>query len=83
MRQVDLGPEPTQAMEFQAQGCVGCHAIAGVGGSSGPNLSHIGAAMTRAQLQATILRGRGRMPAFSQMSPDALDALLSYLESLK
>jgi ubiquinol-cytochrome c reductase cytochrome b subunit len=71
------------AREFQAQGCVGCHTIAGVGGSSGPNLSHIGATMTRAQLRATILGGSGAMPAFSQMSPDAVDALVSYLESLK
>ena len=39
--------------------------------------------MTRTQLQATILHGAGTMPAFSQMSQDALNALLSYLESLK
>jgi len=71
------------AREFQAQACAGCHTIAGVGGTAGPNLSHIGAAMTRDQLRTFIVQGRGRMPAFPHISPDALSALLDYLESLK
>ncbi|HLJ58728.1 MAG TPA: cytochrome b N-terminal domain-containing protein [bacterium] len=74
---------PPGAREFQTQGCAGCHTIAGVGGTAGPNLSHIGGLLTRAQLQTTILNGATGMPAFSHISPEALNALLNYLESLK
>jgi ubiquinol-cytochrome c reductase cytochrome b subunit len=71
------------ASVFQAQGCAACHMINGAGGTVGPNLSHIGAMMTREQLQTMILKGRGGMPAFPQMDPSNLDALLGYLQSLK
>ncbi len=71
------------ARELQAQGCAGCHTIGGVGGTVGPNLSHIGGAMTRDQLRTFITQGRGGMPAFPQLPPAVLNALVDYLESLK
>jgi len=69
--------------EFQAQGCGGCHMIGGVGGTSGPDLSHVGARMTRAEIEGAILQGSGRMPAFPYMPEDELKALTEYLASAK
>jgi cytochrome c oxidase subunit 2 len=71
------------AQQFQIQGCSGCHMIAGVGGTAGPDLTHIGGRLSRAQLEATILHGEDGMPAFNTMSRADLNALLDYLQSLK
>lgn len=77
------GAAPAGAQVFFAQGCDGCHAIRGVGGSTGPDLTRVGATRTRPELESTILHGAGRMPAFSELSRDDLNALLTYLLSLK
>jgi len=71
------------AQEFQTQGCAACHVIAGAGGAVGPNLTHIGAMRTRAQLETPIVRGVGTMPGYPHLTPAALNALLDYLQSLK
>jgi mono/diheme cytochrome c family protein len=57
--------------------------IAGAGGSVGPNLSHIGGALTRAQMREVITTGKDGMPAFSTLTPTQLNALLDYLGSFK
>ncbi len=71
------------AAQFQAAGCAGCHRIAGVGGSVGPNLSHIGGTLTRAQMRQMITKGNDGMPAFSTLTPTQVNVLLDYLGSLK
>jgi ubiquinol-cytochrome c reductase cytochrome b subunit len=71
------------AREFEAQGCTGCHAIAGRGGSVGPSLTHIGGVRTRPELEATILHGARKMPAYTRIGRENLNALLDYLMSLK
>ncbi len=84
---------------FLARGCVACHTIRGVGGTSqlGPDLTHVG---SRLHIAAGTLRNhRGtlggwiadpqsikpgaRMPAASGMDGETLRALATYLESLK
>lgn len=69
--------------QFQIQGCDGCHTIAGTGGTVGPDLTHIGGRMGRSQMVATIVHGRGAMPAFPSIRPADLNALLDFLQSLK
>lgn len=71
------------ARQFQVQGCSGCHTIAGTGGTAGPNLTHIGARLSRAQMEATITHGKDGMPAFATIGTADLNALLDYLQSLK
>jgi mono/diheme cytochrome c family protein len=73
----------TGAQVYQSNGCAGCHVIGGSGGAVGPNLTHIGAARTRAQLEAPIVKGKGSMPGYPNLTPAQLNALLDYLESLK
>ena len=83
---------------FLASSCVMCHAIAGTpaGSRIGPDLTHLASRRTIAA--ATLPNNRGtlagwildpqafkpgaRMPA-NQFNPDDLQALLTYLESLK
>ena len=77
------GASKAGAVLFQVQGCVGCHMVGGKGGTVGPDLTHIGATLSRAQLSATITHGKGQMPAFPTMKPADLNALLDYLQSLK
>jgi cytochrome c2 len=71
------------AQVYQSNGCAACHVIAGAGGTLGPNLTHIGAARTRAQLEKPIVKGAGKMPGYSSLTPADLNALLDYLQSLK
>jgi len=73
----------TGAQVYQTNGCAGCHVIGGSGGAVGPNLTHIGAGRTRAQLEAPIVKGKGSMPGYPSLTPAQLNALLDYLQSLK
>lgn len=89
----------TGAQAFAANGCAGCHAIAGTqaDGTIGPDLTHIGSRtsigagtrpMTRAALVAFItdapaVKPGARMPAYPQMSREDAQAIAAYLENLK
>jgi cytochrome c oxidase subunit 2 len=87
------------ARAFAANGCAGCHAIAGTPavGQIGPDLTHLGSRsslgagtqpMTRAALvrfitDAPAVKPGARMPAYPQMSSNDAQAIAAYLESLK
>jgi len=77
------GTSNPAAAEFQLQGCVGCHMVAGKGGTVGMDLTHIGAKISRARLTVVITQGEGQMPAYPKLKPADLNALLDYLLSLK
>ena len=75
---------------FQAQ-CALCHLDREKGSTTGPSLLGVyrkpslpsGAAATDERVTATILRGRGMMPAFgNRLSPDEVDDLVAYLHTL-
>jgi cytochrome c oxidase subunit 2 len=84
---------------FAANGCTGCHAIAGTPAVAtiGPDLTHIGSrtslgagiqAMTRANLirfilNAPAVKPGARMPAYTHLPPREAQAIAAYLESLK
>ncbi|HZT44381.1 MAG TPA: cytochrome c [Chthonomonadaceae bacterium] len=69
--------------------CSGCHAIAGKGGKSGPDLTHTGKAHNAAWIEAEVKdpkshNPKSRMPAYaSKIQGSNLKALATYLASLK
>ncbi len=82
---------------FRRSACIGCHTIAGVAqGKVGPDLSHVGGRATIAGalfpnttetlhrwiLNAPSLKPGALMPP-QNVSPQDLDALIAYLQSLK
>jgi mono/diheme cytochrome c family protein len=72
---------------YLVHNCDACHSIAGVGGLSGPDLTHVGSERSRAWLRVEITNPaahtpRSRMPAFP-LAEKQLDALMHYLASLK
>jgi cytochrome c oxidase subunit 2 len=87
------------ARAFAANGCTGCHAIAGTpaAGQIGPDLTHIGSrtslgagttpmtrdALVRFIVDAPAVKPGARMPAYPQLSRDDAQAIAAYLESLK
>jgi len=80
-----LSPEQQRgSVVFQTYGCRSCHALGGIGGESGPDLTYVGDRYDSATLVQTILRGRNRMPAFAgSMSDDELSGLVSFLKALR
>ena len=92
-------PEPVLASMLREQGggialyskhgCNACHTIAGVGGTSGPDLTHVGARQADADWHmkhlkdpASVVQGSA-MPAFAHLSDDELTGLTQYMLSLK
>jgi ubiquinol-cytochrome c reductase cytochrome b subunit len=75
------------AAVFQFKNCRNCHALDGVGGHRGPDLSHVGAKLTRDQLIDQVSNGTpggGDMPAYGkQMNPAQMEAVVDFLVSLR
>ncbi|MDR7335297.1 cytochrome c oxidase subunit II [Roseateles asaccharophilus] len=84
---------------FNEVGCAACHRVAGTDaqGIAGPDLTHVGSRLslgagilpnTRATLIGWIadsqsIKPNNRMPAYRSLKADELNALASYMESLK
>jgi mono/diheme cytochrome c family protein len=74
---------------FRSEGCIGCHRVDGSGGHIGPNLSNIGFEdLSRQWLTVQIMNPKKHdpesiMPSFASLSNENLNALVTYLESLK
>ncbi|WP_227935686.1 cytochrome c oxidase subunit II [Alkalihalobacillus deserti] len=91
---------PTEALAdgravFEENGCIGCHAIGGMGTAAGPALSNFANREVVAgylenndtNLEAWIrdpesLKQGNNMPAFPQISDSDMEALIGYLRSL-
>ncbi len=75
------------AIVFQNKDCRNCHALAGRGGTRGPDLSDVGTRLTSGQLIGQVSNGTpggGNMPAYGkQISPDEMTALVDFLSSLR
>ncbi|KAA6463186.1 cytochrome c [Acidobacteria bacterium AB60] len=82
-------PEEARGAQVYQAYCAKCHYPTTTRGMKGPGLQAItkvkampsGAPPTDERLTATILRGRGMMPA-TQLTDDQLQDLLAYLHSL-
>lgn len=70
-----------------ADGCAGCHKIAGKGGTTGPDLTHVGAKATAAQIAAKIKNPKAKNPQSimpASKRPDSQIAeMAAYLASQK
>jgi ubiquinol-cytochrome c reductase cytochrome b subunit len=75
------------AAQFQNKDCRNCHALQGIGGRRGPDLTAVGTRLTRDQLIDQISNGTpggGNMPAYGkQISPAEMTALVAFLENLR
>ncbi len=75
------------AVVLQNKSCRNCHALDGVGGRRGPDLSGVGARLTRGQIIDQISNGTpggGNMPAYGkQISPPQMAALAEFLVHLR
>ena len=75
------------AVVFQNKNCRNCHALDGVGGRRGPDLSTVGTRLTRDQLIDQVSNGTpggGNMPAYGkQINPAEMTALADFLVSLR
>jgi ubiquinol-cytochrome c reductase cytochrome b subunit len=84
---VTTGLSPTAAQgaqSFQQRGCLNCHAIAGVGGQRGPDLTRIGGSLSRDELTWRILNGGRNMPAYgSTLPPQEVASLVEFLSGRK
>ena len=69
---------------FTGAGCLACHQL-GDRGNSGPgdNLAGLGARKSRTQIRRAMLNPKAPMPSYRQLSPANLDALVTYLASLR
>ena len=68
---------------FQNKNCRNCHALEGIGGRRGPDLTTVGTRLTRDQLIDQVSNGTpggGNMPAYGkQMNPAEMTALVDFL----
>jgi ubiquinol-cytochrome c reductase cytochrome b subunit len=75
------------AAVFQYKNCRNCHALDGIGGRRGPDLTTIGTRLTRDQIIDQISNGTpggGNMPAYGkQMNPAEMTVLVDFLVSLR
>lgn len=75
------------AVVLQNKTCRNCHSLEGVGGKRGPDLSHVGAKLTRDELIRQVVQGTqggGDMPAYGkQLKPAEIDALVAFLVTLR
>jgi mono/diheme cytochrome c family protein len=69
---------------FNASGCTSCHAVRGIGGTSGPDLSRAGFRWEEATIRTQIVTPQDtEMPAFDSLTPQQLDDLVAFLTSMK
>ncbi len=75
------------AVVFQNKNCRNCHALDGIGGRRGPDLSTVGTRLTEGQLIDQISNGTpggGNMPAYGkQINPAEMTTLVEFLVSLR
>lgn len=78
-RSVQLG-----AALFHDQSCESCHQISGYGGIRGPNLTDVGARLTRGEMAWRIQNGAQSMPPYAGLlSTEALNHILDFLQTRK
>lgn len=70
-----------------ASGCTNCHKIGGKGGTTGPDLSHVGSRLSSAEIAAKIKNPKAKnpnsvMPASSRPDKE-IASMAAYLVSMK
>ena len=72
---------PGFARGLYSENCGSCHGADRAGTDRGPSLLDITARISTAQINTTVLEGRGNMPGFSNLEGYERSALISYLRN--
>ncbi len=80
-------PRPGDAI-FKAQGCSACHMISGIGGNTGPDLTHVGGRRDKEWIEEQLRNPKAHnpksiMPSYARLVDKDLDDLADYLAGLK
>jgi ubiquinol-cytochrome c reductase cytochrome b subunit len=77
------GPEVTRGAQlFHEKGCQFCHAVQGLGGERGPDLTDVAARMSSDQMTARITNGSPKMPAYVRvLTPEETQAIVAFLST--
>ncbi len=82
-------PKSPGVTVFQKYGCTACHMVNGVGGTSGPDLTHVASRKPDRQWHIKHIRNPqsvvpdSAMPGFPQINEQELNQLVDYLLTLK
>lgn len=72
------------AVTFQNKCCRNCHALDGVGGERGPDLTRVGVRLNPEAMVRQVVQGGGNMPAYGQkLSSAEVEALVAFLVHLR
>lgn len=63
---------------WQARNCVACHALYGLGGHTGPDLTNVVSRIGEDSTRAVLIYGRGKMPP-QRLTPREEQSLAAYL----
>jgi mono/diheme cytochrome c family protein len=75
--------EPGRQLIVQS-GCLACHQVGANGnGTLAPNLTHIGARLSRSAILRSLRGGPGIMPSFTSLGERQLNEAADYLSQLK
>ncbi|MCK8493491.1 PQQ-binding-like beta-propeller repeat protein [Spirosoma sp. RP8] len=82
------GAALTKGGTLFAANCAVCHGTGGKGSEANqtaqayPDLTEVGKRLSKEQIEAILVTGRGRMPSFGHLSKEDREALVSYLLKL-
>jgi hypothetical protein len=69
---------------YAQSGCAACHRLGDFGNAGpGPNLTHVGSALSAPQLEHALIDPRAPMPSFSHLPAAKLKALVEFLSLLR
>lgn len=73
---------------YQQAGCVACHTLSGIGGTTGPELTKVGQRHEKEWFETWLadpqsVKPGTAMPSFSSLGDDKIEALAAYLSSLR
>jgi nitric oxide reductase subunit C len=80
-------PDPGEAV-FKSQGCKACHKIGSVGGTVGPDLTHVGSRRDNTWIKIQIKYPKAHnpnsiMPSFGKLHQKDIEELSDYLSGMK
>ena len=69
---------------LQLKACRNCHALDGIGGHRGPDLTNVGSRLDRPALVRQVVQGGGNMPAYGkQLTGTQITALVDFLHACR
>ena len=72
------------ATVFQFKTCRNCHALDGIGGKRGPDLTYVATRLSRDGLIRQVIQGGGNMPPFGdRLKPAETSTLVNFLQTLR